>query len=651
MSTKTMLKRIALVAATALSAGGLSVIAVPSANAATITNISIGTIPGARVGGTIIVPITINHTAHTASETLTVAVKAISAPSSGGSSNAPSVFHTTVTATNSSGNEVLYMADSDGTTIGSAEYDAIDKGTTDDIDESNIGVFVTGTTTAGDLDAAVAGGVPATAVSLSTSSTANTASTTTYVAIKPDVAGAYSFLVSVTGLNPVSADSGHYSYVAGDVSTTFSFTTAGAPTNATLTAVGGSSATNAAGTYGALYKLTVTDSAGNPTTLVGDEAIKVTASSGVLAKASLTAGVFASTALTSVTATSVSFGASDLQNGVGFLNAKSSSASATVTLTASNTGALATTIAASATYTTAASATSTAAETAFAGAGGTAVTSGWYVSGASEYIPATSTSDTIELTYTGATTAKYGYLTITDNQGKISGVSSTSTLAYDRAYTQAALTAAAAAYVTIAVPHAACATTSTCYTVSDSGETGTQIGAVTSQASAMTNGDISVSSPATSFRMATGGTATFVIAVEDQFGVAKSNVGVAVSFSGRNGSKAGATVVSDADGNATYVFTDTGTTGTTDTITFTATDTATATITYGDVTAGTVLVTTPNTSATTGADEYPLDPEDISAADGAEAGAQTVTAKVTDAAGVVMSGVLVTWTVSGTLRN
>jgi len=200
--------------------------------------------------------------------------------------------------------------------------------------------------------------------------------------------------------------------------------------------------------------------------------------------------------------------------------------------------------------------------------------------------------------------------------------------------------------VTIAVPHAACATTSTCYTVTDSG--GATIGAVTTQASAMTNGDISISSPASSFRMATGGSATFVIAVEDQFGVAKSNVGVAVSFSGRNGTKASATVVSDAEGNATYTFTDTGTTGSTDTITFTATDTATATITYGDVTAGSVLVTTPNTSATTGADEYPLDPEDIYAADGAEGGAKTVTALVKDASGVVMSGVLVTWTVSGT---
>jgi len=639
MSTKTMLKRIALVAAAALGAGGLSVIAVPTANAATFTNISIGTIPGARVGGTIVVPITINHTAHAASETITVAVKAVSAPSSGGSSNAPSVFHTTTSTTNADGTEVLYFSDAGGTVLDTADYDGQAKGTAHTTGAAVNGMFKAGTTTAGNIDAAAAGGVPATALTVATSSTANSASTTVRVAVKPDVAGTYSFIVSVVGLDPVTANTAHHSYVAGDLSTTFSFTTVNAPTTATLTAVGGSSSTNAAGTYGALYKLTLTDSAGNPSTLIGDEAFKITPSAGTISKATVsTAGVFASVAPAS---TSVTFVGTDMVNGVGYFNAKASTASATVTLTGSNAGSLATSISAAATYTTAASATSTAATNTFKKAAGTAVTSGWAASGVK--IPTTSTSDTIELAYTGATTAKYGYLTIVDNSGKISGAPSTSTLTYDRAYTQAAMTTAGADYVTVSVPHAACAA-GTCYTVTDSGSA--SIGAVTAEASAMTDGAVSISSPATSFRMATGGSATFTIAVEDQFANAKSNVGVAVSFSGRNGAKAGATVVTDSDGLATYVFTDTGTTGATDTITFTATVSDSATITYGDVAAGSVLVTTPNTTST-GVDEYPLDPEDISAADGAEAGIKTVTATVKDAAAVVMSGVLVTWTVTG----
>ena len=635
----------ALVAVTALGAGGLSVIAAPTANAATFTTISIGTIPGARVGGTITVPITINHTAHLASETITVAVKAVSAPSSGGSSNAPSEFHTTKADTNATGNRRLFMSDAAGQVLGTPEFDADTRYTDEDNDETQMGVFIAGTTTSGSLADAAVGGVPATYVEKVTSSTANSASTTTYVTVKPDVAGTYSFIVSVSSGagDPDSADTGHKSYMAGDLSTTFSFTTAGAPTSATIAAVGGSSSTNAAGTYGALFKLTLKDAAGNPTSLVGDEAYKITASSGKLSKATLTTGAFASAALASVT--EISFGADDLMNGVGFFNANSASASATVTLTGSASGALAGSIPAAATYTTAASATSTAATTTFAGRGGTAVTSGWNTAtSAARKIPTTATSATFELTYTGATSAKYGFLTVVDNQGKIAGTSAGNTLGYNRAYTQAAMTTAGADYVTVSVTHAVCVAGSTCYTVTDSGGS-LSSAAIVSEAAAVDS--VAVLAPATNLRIATGGTVTFTLEAEDQFANAVNNAGIAVTFSGRNTAKASATVVTNSDGQATYAFTDSGTTGLTDTITFTSNgETDTATLSYGDVAAGSVLVTTPNTTST-GVDEYPLDPEDISAANGAEAGIKTVTATVKDAAAVVMSGVLVTWTVTG----
>jgi len=97
-----------------------------------------------------------------------------------------------------------------------------------------------------------------------------------------------------------------------DISSTFSFTTAGAPASATLTAVGGSDATNGTGAKGALYKLAFKDSAGIATTLSGDEAFVVTANAGNVAKATLSSGVFTSVSPSS--STTARFGAADLYN-------------------------------------------------------------------------------------------------------------------------------------------------------------------------------------------------------------------------------------------------------------------------------------------------------------------------------------------------
>jgi len=118
--------------------------------------------------------------------------------------------------------------------------------------------------------------------------------------------------------------------------------------------------------------------------------------------------------------------------------------------------------------------------------------------------------------------------------------------------------------------------------------------------------------------------------------------------SGRNSAQAASTVVTGSTGLSTFTFTDTGTSGTSDTLTVSGCSTSAAlTVSYAGTTAGSVLLTTPNTDSL-GVDEYPVDAEDISAGDGAQAGTVTVTATAKDAAGVVMAGVPVTFTISGT---
>ena len=646
MSTKTTFKRVALVAVAALGMGVLTSVA-PANAEASLSVISVGTAPAARAGVAVTIPVTVSITSHAAAETLTVAAKVLTAPSG-------STFTTAGLGPNGSNyvNSSTYpwfaMGDSDGT-LSTSTGTSITSGTTS-ATTSYIGKFVNGTTTAGDLAAAGAGGgVLATAIQAATDATANTAtSATVYLTVKPDVAGTYTFLISASGV------AAHGSYVAGDTSTTYTLTTAGAPATATLTAVGGSNATNGTGSKGALYKVSFKDAAGLATSLSGDEGFTVTVSDGYIAKATLSSGVFTSVNPSSLT--SVSFGASDLLNGVGFFNAKVATAATTVVINGSGTGALSSAITASASYATAtglAASTTAAQTTTFAGRGGTAVTSGWYTTGGN-FVPTTTTSNTIELTYTGETTANYGYLTITDTNGLISGINTASSLAYDRAYTQAAMTTAGADYTTVAVPHGLCAAGVTCYAVTDP-VGGATIGNVVGQASVTTSSayGVTVYAPATTITAKTGSSITYTVRMRDQFKLGVANVGIAVTFAGRNAAKASPTVVTDASGYATYTFTDTGTTGTSDVLTFTSgSKTATATINYGTLEAGSVLVATPSTNSVTattgpGEDKYPKTYSEISAGDGAEVGAVTVTALVKDANANVMGNVPVVWTVAG----
>jgi hypothetical protein len=150
-------------------------------------------------------------------------------------------------------------------------------------------------------------------------------------------------------------------------------------------------------------------------------------------------------------------------------------------------------------------------------------------------------------------------------------------------------------------------------------------------------------------------THSFTVNVDNQFGANMSNVAVSAAIAGRNSTVNVASAISNASGNAVLTYTDasTSTTSLTDTLTFTAaagvTDTASVTYTsLAGLGVSTVLATTSQTSATTGADLTTITPFAVAAgSDGVDLGIQTVTITVKDANAVGIAGVPVTVTVAG----
>jgi hypothetical protein len=150
-------------------------------------------------------------------------------------------------------------------------------------------------------------------------------------------------------------------------------------------------------------------------------------------------------------------------------------------------------------------------------------------------------------------------------------------------------------------------------------------------------------------RVAAGSTNAFVVNVKDQFGGNRASQSVTVSVAGRN-PRTATTILTDASGNATFSLADTGTVGTVDTITFTSTASTTATVSYGSTTVTKLAIAGPNSPAgVVDTNVLLAEKTDINAAvAGAQATTATVTVTATDAAGLVMAGIPVTFTVAGT---
>ena len=642
MSTKTLRKRIALVAVSTLGFGLVSSVA-PANAATTITAVTAGSFPSARVGQVTTIPVTVSMSGTTLNDTVTIAARILSAPTTGGNplvnSGASGLgwiydenASTGAGLTNEAGTERLYFGQSNGQLASTTPiYAAKNKGdslTGDTVIGAHIASTTPGSTAAATAAAVGATYVAATAERYAVVATGQT-SKTFYLNIKPDVAGTYTIFVSA------STTDGNLSYVTGDANTTISVVTGTSPSTITLT----SSGSHSAGTMGSLVKVALKDAAGNSVNPSGLEQLKVSVSGGTVSAATLSAGVFDSVApaSTEVTLTSANF-----LGGVGFVNVQATTASTSATVTVTGSGTLASSVSSSLSVGRAAApnASATAANT-FKGSSLTTVLStGWYNAGSAAgdwKVPSTSTSSTIVLSYTAKTADELGYLTIVDN-GAISGLANktANTLEYDLSYAMAD----ESTYTTITLSHAALGTTGTIKFADNQASTYGQV-TVTGETRSSDNG--TVTATPSIVRSATAGTNVVRALVKDQFNSAMAGKAVTITVSGRNAARTTETLVTDASGYVSTTIADTGTAGASDVVTFDTTDnSATATIFYGAVTVGTVTVTGGNTADTNTTSYTSISTGNIGAT---TSGAVAFTALVKDASGNVLSGVPVTFAV------
>jgi trimeric autotransporter adhesin len=627
MSTKTTFKRIALVAVASLGFGVLTSVAPANATAvyAGATSITPGASSAARVGIASSNTVTLTGN-YTADDTVTVSVRVISAPTgsafaTAAASNAS--FVTGVQAVGTPNTAKLTMA---------------------------LGVSTAATTAAASLTGAAAA---ATNTNFVTGVfTTSGAGTTLPVAISttPDVAGTYTVLVSVAATNRAQAAG---SFVAGDVSASYSFTTAGAPATVAISTIGGTGPD--AGIHGRLVLVSVRDAAGNPTVPTDTESIDIT-SSKTTTRFSTTTDRSTNPA-TTPTATSLGLSAANFIAGTGSsaLVRVTDSASTTATvITATGGGTLSSAVSAQSALTfTAATLNSGAATlgpitaTVAYPENGYAVIPAASGGASTANVVSTSTSRSWRVVHTNAstTTAAVAGLVITDTNGAITGIAGAT---YAQSVSIAAEGTGANFTVTTNRPIGTSG-----YSVVLAATTGdairTTLNVVGTLSSSTTNVATIAPVGVTAFRSAPGSTVTQTVKLTDQFGAAVANAAITVGITGRNAARTGAVIITNADGLASYALLDAGTLGTTDTVTFTrdsvVSSTATTTITWGTVTVSTVTLNGGNTTAGV-ANALPT-VRDINAGDGVESTTYAITATLRDANSVLLGGLPVAWSISG----
>ena len=635
MSTKTTLKRIALVAVSALGFGLLAAVPAAQATGRTAASIVVGDIPAVRVGATAYVPVKIFLPSGTvAADTITIAAKVTSAPIMGGAANAKSDLGAGGTAaSNDADAQFGVVADAIGT-----EYST--GANTDGRTTS------TAATTAGNT-IIVGSGSPTGAVAsvvdnyIITSADVAAGYHTTYIKIVPDVAGSYSVMVSTNA-------SSNIFYSAGDPNVTFTISTGTAPTSVTLTTLGGGTITGGSPNGNAIL---VTLAGGS---LSGDEAITLTPTgTGKLSKgdsAAATAPDSFSAAATAITLT-----ASDFVSGKRVVWLTSEGASAeTISLTATGTAGISSSVTATKTYSVVAGAGSTSIYLTLEAPSTTATYAMTNAVESTDQITVTelSTSQKVGFTTPASMTAQKGYVTVVDTAGTITG---SANLTYDVATSFAATTAASGGAFSFAASGVGKVAGTTLFTVTIPAASATRMGISAAKTktfvtAARTNSAFTIT-PATTILAAPGAAIALTAALEDQFGVARANVSVTVTTSGRN-NPAASTLVTNADGEVTFTTSDasTSTTALTDTVTFAASGatSSSVTINYANTAVSTVTVTGGNTTASVTALTTSDNAISVgSSTAGTEAGAIAVTATVKDALGNALAGVPVSFTVAG----
>jgi len=670
MSTKTTFKRIALVAVAALGFGVLSSVApATAANGRVASAITIGSATTFRTSAVNVIPITVTFPSTTAdTDTTTVTVQITAAPTTGGNANAASVLGTGAgagannasTASAGSGKVLYFAADANGTVLSGNALQALGAAGSPDA------TIADGKGSAGQLQAVsggatglsqgAAGNVSAAAISVA-ATTAGVQTKTVYLVMTPDLSGSYTILVG-------SNATGRSYYVAGDTSATATFTTTGAVAKVALTAMN-TSPVGTGSSFGVVLKAVLTDSAGNGTTLGSLDSIQLTSSDSL--------DTFTHCALADAncagTVTNGNLTRAMFTNGVGFFKVTNSGSASTIsTITATGSGTLPTTVTSSvaATFKKLSDLGLTASNTVTVGKAATTGYDGTITAGSTSVLNVSSsaTSSAVKLTYaTDATTVAalaaltstgYGYVTVTDSNRKIFGAEAQVGIAYTPVYS----IAAAATSSTLTISHAALSTSSNTYSIAMPTASDTVVGAAASTAVTMTGAsggskgtNVLTATPAGPIAAAAKGKITIAANLVNRYGVAIASAPVTATVAGRN-TVAATALVTDADGNVSFSYTDAGTTATNDTVTFTnasssdANATATVTVSYSTAAVSTVTITGGDTTDSKANATVSVKP--IAAGDGTEAGAVAITATVKDANGSLLIGVPVTFSVAGT---
>jgi hypothetical protein len=591
MSTKTTFKRIALVAVAALGLGVLTSVAPASAVAGTITGVTVGAATPARVGSATNAAVTIKWASAsdiTDGDTVTVVARVLTSPAGSRMSGLTSG-----------------IADNTDPEDGSLLSVQGDGSTTDD--EATI-----------DGTAKVVGAysyVQASAeLEMLDVDTASLKAVSAALSFTPDVAGTYTILVSAGNTT---------TYTAGQKSAVWTITTTGAPTSVTLTSLNSTVTTTA--TTGSRIQVVLKDAAGNVTVPTDTETFTVTDSSTSSAPsvAALSNADFVATG-------SALFYVEDSDN--------AGTADYTTVVTVAGSGTLSAGV--NATFTVSFKAPTAAVADINLGDGATAygstaatVDAGWKYNAADSYFTTSNggTVGTIMMASTAsATLTQYYLLTVTDTDGAVTGVANT---VLDVVATQGAASTVAFATYTLGTTLA----DGESVTISNGTDS------VTVEGKDPVFDSWTISTPATI--NAVGAAVTVNAVSYDDFEKAMPYQTVAISVSGRN-TVAAKNFVSDANGAVAFSYTDAGTATSTETVDTVAIGASSVAMTFGVVTVGTVTVTGGATANTVAYPAVGSTTKAISTAVGGASGSTTTfTATVKDAAGNLLSGVPVTWSV------
>ena len=473
--------------------------------------------------------------------------------------------------------------------------------------------------------------VTSTAVAAVTSSTA--LATVTFT---PTVAGTYSLTVwnendrtfpAVSGTTSQSASASQASLSGSESYKVFTIIVSAGVASVTLTPVNTTAAKYAAGTAGlngSLIKVSLKDAAGNAAVLAPGETVTLTPSgTGDIDQVN-------GSAVTSAAGAVYNLSSSNFNNsGIAWINLIDAAAE-DVSLTASINGAAATSTTISfVTVVVVAAAPAAVATSGFAGT-------------APDYTVAIG-AKTFSWKATASTGSSVGFAiseTVNNGAGAITGY--TTALSYDAVgagnttlgYASVSVTGTTTANAQVAYE---IATDSTTRNTASSGTEG-QISGVTNTA-----GVLAVS-PSTVNAVA-GSTTALTVTLKDLFGAAYPYQTVTATVAGKNPTVVALTASTDANGKATFSIVDANTsTAATDTVTFSAGSSVTSTISYGANAAATVTLAYPGDADTIAGTTT----TDIAAgASGATGVTATVSAVVKNAAGALLAGVPVTFSVSG----